>query len=304
MSITNDLKLNFYDEIISIPYPKNYNFFKKEIARLYAIDASDAEELIVYFFDNSRVKHFIRDENDYIDLLSSKQMQITLFLEIHEESKLFKKEKQMGEKNVDIERLQKEILEKEALLKKVIEQEKIEIQRKKEEQLRRKEEEGNTKKLEELRLKKLQIEREEELRKQREKEELEAEVSRIMSDNIDRLKEQLIKSAVTQSLYVVDKQNEKRMLVSMCKEIHRDISCSSCNMKPIIGIRYQCSVDKKFNLCESCENLIGEQYPYPLLKIRNAVKANNNMINQKTLLLNKNVSDDDVIIFENMKKGK
>ena len=59
--MNNDMKLNFYDEIISITYPKTYNNFKKEIARLYAIDLSDVEELIIYFFYNSRFKHFIRN---------------------------------------------------------------------------------------------------------------------------------------------------------------------------------------------------------------------------------------------------
>ena len=92
MLMSNDLKLKFYDEIISISYPKTYSTFKNEIARLYAIDASDVEEFIIYFFHNSRFKRFIRNENEYIDFFSSKQIESDLFLENHEESKLFKKE--------------------------------------------------------------------------------------------------------------------------------------------------------------------------------------------------------------------
>ncbi len=265
--VSTDLKLNFYDEVISISFPKTYDFFKKEIARLYAIDASDVEELIVYYFDNSKVKVFIKSESDFIQFMNFRQMQMTIFLEIHEESKLFKKEK-INSSNSDVEKLRKEIIEKEEMLKLVIEKEKLEIKRKKEEEKLKIIEEENRRKLENLRLRKTQIEHEENMRRLDEKRELEAEVSRIMSENIDKLKETILKNAVSQSLLAIDKQNEKKLQYSLCKDVHKGIQCSSCNCEPIIGVRYQCPINPKINFCESCELLIGDSYQYPLLKIR------------------------------------
>lgn len=300
--VSTDLKLNFYDEVISISFPKSYDFFKKEIARLYAIDAADVEELIVYYFDNNKVKVFIRSESDFIQFTNFKQMQMTIFLEIHEESKLFKKEK-INSGNPDVEKLRKEILEKEEQLKLVIEREKLEIKRKKEEEKSRIVEEENRRKLENLRLRKSQIEYEENQRRLDEKRELEAEVSRIMSENIDKLKETILKNAVSQSLLAIDRQNEKRLQYSLCKDVHKGTQCASCNCEPIIGVRYQCPVNQKINFCETCEVFIGDSYQYPLLKIRTVQQGKINMKVVEVSNEQQNNNRDDFILINKSERG-
>lgn len=294
-----ELKLNFYDEVITIPFPKKYDFFKNEIGRLYAIDPSDVDELIVYFFDSQKVKKFIRDESEFIQFQSLKG-QFIVYLEIHEESKLFKKEQ--INKDFDADKLKKEIMEKEALLKQVIEKEKQEIQRKKEEAKKKLDDDSKKKRLEDLRQKKLNLEKEEKLRQLKEKEEFEAEVSRVMNENIEKLRESLIKSTIQQSFNVVDKQNERRLTASMCKIIHRGITCSACSSTPIIGVRFSCPINRDFNLCETCENLLGDSHPYPLLKYRSDAQSKVNLkIEIAKELDNKPfIKPEEIIPFETM----
>jgi len=94
-----------------------------------------------------------------------------------------------------------------------------------------------------------------------------------MNENIEKLKKNLISNTVNQSLQIVDKQMEKRVQSSQCKEVHIGFTCSACSITPIVGFRYTCGVFNDFNLCELCENLIGDTHPYPLLKIRNTVQG-------------------------------
>lgn len=47
---------------------------------------------------------------------------------------------------------------------------------------------------------------------------------------------------------------------------HEGIVCDGCDTNPITGIRYKCSVNPDYDLCEKCEQ--DKKHPYPLLKIR------------------------------------
>lgn len=49
--------------------------------------------------------------------------------------------------------------------------------------------------------------------------------------------------------------------------VHTGFICDGCNVDPIKGIRYKCSVRPDFDLCSKCESK--EEQPYPMLKIRN-----------------------------------
>jgi len=53
---------------------------------------------------------------------------------------------------------------------------------------------------------------------------------------------------------------------------HRGVVCDICGMKPILGIRYKCSVRDDFDVCESCE-AADVACPYPYLKIRHPSQA-------------------------------
>lgn len=51
------------------------------------------------------------------------------------------------------------------------------------------------------------------------------------------------------------------------KPIHHRVQCDVCNVCPIVGVRYKCSVLQDYDLCEKCEATV--DHPYPLLKIKN-----------------------------------
>lgn len=52
---------------------------------------------------------------------------------------------------------------------------------------------------------------------------------------------------------------------------HLNVACDGCNVCPIVGPRYKCSVRKNFDLCAKCEER-GE-HPYAFLKINNPDQA-------------------------------
>jgi len=48
--------------------------------------------------------------------------------------------------------------------------------------------------------------------------------------------------------------------------VHEHITCDGCQRKPIIGVRYKCSVCADFDFCETCEATI--EHSHPFLKIK------------------------------------
>jgi len=48
---------------------------------------------------------------------------------------------------------------------------------------------------------------------------------------------------------------------------HTGIACDGCEVEPILGVRYKCSVCKNFDYCNNCEENM--DHPHPFLKIRN-----------------------------------
>lgn len=53
--------------------------------------------------------------------------------------------------------------------------------------------------------------------------------------------------------------------------IHQNIICDECNVGPIVGIRYKCTVCHDFDLCENCEEI--SNHMHPLVKIRVPMKT-------------------------------
>jgi len=60
---------------------------------------------------------------------------------------------------------------------------------------------------------------------------------------------------------------------------HKGYICDVCEVNPIKGIRYKCSVRNDYDLCESCEAK-GTHNTYPMLKIRDPSMAPANLICQ------------------------
>jgi len=54
------------------------------------------------------------------------------------------------------------------------------------------------------------------------------------------------------SKMVIDYQN-KGPEEPKDKPVHKNVICDGCNVHPIVGIRYKCSVLPDFDFCEKCE---------------------------------------------------
>ena len=50
--------------------------------------------------------------------------------------------------------------------------------------------------------------------------------------------------------------------------VHQGVCCDGCQINPIIGHRYKCSVCQDFDFCSNCEEKIDHFHPF--LKIKNA----------------------------------
>jgi hypothetical protein len=51
------------------------------------------------------------------------------------------------------------------------------------------------------------------------------------------------------------------------KPVHHGYICDGCNMEPIIGNRYKCTVCDDFDYCEACEEKFKNEHRHPFLKI-------------------------------------
>jgi len=47
---------------------------------------------------------------------------------------------------------------------------------------------------------------------------------------------------------------------------HKNVKCDGCSLKPIVGIRYKCSVCPEFNYCEICEAT--KEHAHTFLKVK------------------------------------
>jgi hypothetical protein len=66
--------------------------------------------------------------------------------------------------------------------------------------------------------------------------------------------------------YLIKRKSDQR------NEVFDKVSCDGCEMCPIRGIRFMCSVCSNYDLCENCEKA-GVHMHHPMLKIRKANQA-------------------------------
>ena len=52
------------------------------------------------------------------------------------------------------------------------------------------------------------------------------------------------------------------------QSVHQKVVCDGCGMKPIVGVRFKCTVCPNFDYCENCEKAKANEHKHPFLKIR------------------------------------
>merc|ERR1712070_1215656 len=57
------------------------------------------------------------------------------------------------------------------------------------------------------------------------------------------------------------------------KDIHHNVACDMCNVSPIIGVRFKCTVRPNFDLCETCEAKDPEQHPMIKMRVASRFSA-------------------------------
>ena len=152
---------------------------------------------------------------------------------------------------------------------------------------------------------------------------LKAKVTKYIENEIDQIKNELIKKSLIKNQKVINnyiekineleqerqiqfqkelnKITESKISMSICNTIHNGIKCNNCNKNPIQGIRYKCLICDNYNLCESCEELNSEKNfhdpNHDFLRMRFERKENkSNLEIEKNNLLNGN-NHDNIITY-------
>ena len=71
---------------------------------------------------------------------------------------------------------------------------------------------------------------------------------------------------VFQKLLTSDELPSVEQSAKEAEAIHLGVSCDGCEVGPIVGLRYKCSVCKNFDYCSKCEERLGHEHAF--LKIR------------------------------------
>jgi len=122
-------------------------------------------------------------------------------------------------------------------------------------------------------LKKLAEEKElrekEEAGKEETKDKIVKNVTEIISQKVEKLKEELIKKTVEETSKAIEQSffysnSGKKPNTS----VHEGFTCDGCNMYPIVGARYKCNVCRNFDFCGKCEDKFGDDHGHEMTKHR------------------------------------
>lgn len=79
------------------------------------------------------------------------------------------------------------------------------------------------------------------------------------------LKEE-IRTYTTEAFTVLMKDHLGSKAAEQSSIVHNGITCDGCELSPVQGIRYKCSVCPDYDLCSKCE--ASNIHSHPMLKIR------------------------------------
>jgi len=97
-------------------------------------------------------------------------------------------------------------------------------------------------------------------------EEFNLTLSKIINENLENAKKDILNSTLKTTNDIINKM--KRSSISNNNSIHLGVRCDGCNMAPIIGHRYKCTVCLDFDYCDDCEEKLSENHSHPFVKLR------------------------------------
>jgi hypothetical protein len=237
------ITLNFYDELAQIILPKDYVSFKEAISKEYNLEPSDVDELIIFYKSDENPKNLIKNDKDYdqsiVSFFSSDRKgndNYKFFIEISEQSKLYKKELEYSKvfvsqppqmesfvhlenSRIEKERLRKEIEDKEKLLKELLEKERLEKEKKDLELKEKLQKEKEVKeRLDKEKLEKEKLENERLVKERAEKERQLNE--RLIKEQLE--KEKLEQQRIERELLLEYERKEKELLLQKQKQAEQD----------------------------------------------------------------------------------
>lgn len=93
------------------------------------------------------------------------------------------------------------------------------------------------------------------------------DMKKMVSMELDNFKKQLFEQMVD----CADEESDEDMQInSMAKEEH-NVSCNGCGVARITGVRYKCTVCKKFDFCSKCEERRGHDHPFLKINLKEQV---------------------------------
>lgn len=69
------------------------------------------------------------------------------------------------------------------------------------------------------------------------------------------------------SIKEIEEGNDVKKKEKEEKNVHLGVFCDGCGQCPIKGTRYKCTFCENFDLCEKCEEKVGEKHGHPMLKL-------------------------------------
>jgi hypothetical protein len=137
---------------------------------------------------------------------------------------------------------------------------------------------------------------------------LRASITEIINNTLDKTKETLINKTLKRAMKLIDKKT-KHVEEKTSNVIHPTHSCDGCQVRPIVGIRYNCTVCSNFDFCEKCEEQHGETHAHPMVKFRTSEFqprircGTNNFMNRIETLFKNTFTHEDKFkkLVENMK---
>ena len=289
MEKMEQIKLNFFGEIVSIDIPKDLSSLRKQIAKLYSFSEQDASEILLTY-KNNKNKEIISNDEELKTFLNSKNTIIDL--DISQKSQIYQNSlnELLEETEKDKKMLEELLLKKEELKK--MEETKFASEK---QQLKELKDLINDLKKRKKEIKRIIYDGQKQLEK--EKFQLEKKIIELQkklgmpvskpecpkmffnkiipkNQNIIRfaypchmnsnnpfhgyrrnffsktLNEKNEKFYPTESFNSINTTEENE--IKDKKEIHFGFICDGCGMAPIVGKRYKCEKCPNFDYCEAC----------------------------------------------------